>query len=295
MLRLFLVLVLIGTVSAPLRAADDAIVRFGLTAVVVRENLRFFDRFAVYLQSKINQPVEFVRTRSYQDMMDKLRAEELEFAWICGYPFVQKRDPEFLSLLVVPIFQGRPQYRSYIIVHRDSPFDSLEDLKDRVFSFSDPNSNSGYLYPRFALLQLGYSPERFFRQAFFTYNHAETIEAVAERVADGGAVESYVWELLSRDRPEMTQKTRVVGRSPLFGFPPIVAHAAVPSALRARMTATLTDMPRDVEGHRLLSDLALDGFGEFPATLFEDIGVMARRLGRIRWAGGKVGAIGGGG
>jgi phosphonate transport system substrate-binding protein len=295
MLRLLLVLVLIGTITVPVRATDDPVVHFGLTAVVVRENLRFFDRLAAYLQSKIDRPVEFVRTRSYQDMMDRLRAEELQFAWICGYPFVQKREPEFLSLLVVPIFQGRPQYRSYIIVHRDSRFDSLEDLKDRVFSFSDPNSNSGYLYPRFALLQRGYSPERFFRQTFFTYNHAETVEAVAERVADGGAVESYIWELLSRDRPEMTEKTRVVGRSPLFGFPPIVAHAAVPSALRARMAAALTDMPGDIEGRRLLSDLALDGFGEFPATLFDDIGVMARRLGRTRWASGKVGAIGGGG
>ncbi|MBA1333584.1 ABC transporter substrate-binding protein, partial [Candidatus Endoriftia persephone str. Guaymas] len=43
----------------------------------------------------------------------------------------------------------------------------------------------------------GERPETFFRQTFFTFNHAETVQAVSEQVADGGAVDSYIWEYLA--------------------------------------------------------------------------------------------------
>jgi phosphonate transport system substrate-binding protein len=277
--RDFLTLVALAA-AWPARGHHSSEVRFGLTPVVLRENVRFFDRFADYIGQRINHPVRFVRTRSYQEVIEKLRAEELEFAWVCGYPLVQKRDPEFLELLSVPIFQGEPLYQSYIIVHKDSPFRTLDELKGQVFAYSDPNSNSGYLYPRFALTRRGYRPEQFFRLTFFTYNHAETVEAVAEQVAQGGAVESYIWTMIDRLRPELTAQTKVIERSPSFGFPPVVAHVGTDSRLRADMAAALTDMDSVPAGRALLEELGLDGFGEFPITLFDDIAAMAGQLGR---------------
>jgi len=277
--RDFLTLVL-AAIAGPARGAHGSEVRFGLTPVVLRENVRFFDRFADYLGPRIRHPVRFIRTRSYQEVMEKLRAEELDFAWICGYPLVQKRDPEFLHLLSVPIFEGEPRYQSYIIVHKDSPFRTLDELKGQVFAYSDPNSNSGYLYPRFALTQRGYRPEQFFRLTFFTYNHAETVEAVAEQVAHGGAVESYIWTMMSRLHPELATQTRIIERSPSFGFPPIVAHVGTSPRLSADMAEALADMGNFSDGRALLTELGLDGFGEFPLTLFDGIAAMARRLGR---------------
>ncbi len=293
-LRPLLAALLLVAVLGPARASHEPIVRFGLTAVVSAKNLRFFDRLGRYLDSKIKWPVEFVRTRSYQEVMERLRAEELEFAWICGYPFVQRREPEFISLLAVPIFRGAPRYRSYTIVHQDSRFRDLNALQDQVFAYSDPNSNSGYLYPRFALVERGYRPERFFRRTFFTYNHAETVQAVAERVADGGAVESYIWEMLSRAAPEMTARTRVIERSPSFAFPPIVSHVAVSPLLRERMRSALMGMGQDEEGRALLAELALDGFGEYPPALFDDIRAMARRVDEARRPGRGDGVPGAG-
>jgi phosphonate transport system substrate-binding protein len=284
--RDFLTLLLAASMG-PARAVHAPEVRFGLTAVVLRENIRFFDRFAKYLEPRIHHPVRFIRTRSYQEVMEKLRAEALDFAWICGYPLVQRRDPEFLELLSVPVFQGEPQYQSYIIVHKDSRFRALDELRDQVFAYSDPNSNSGYLYPRFVLTQRGYRPERFFRLSFFTYNHAETVQAVAERVADGGAVESYIWTMIKRLHPELTSQTKIIERSPSFGFPPIVARIGIPAFLNTDMGAALVGMDRDPDGRALLSDLGLDRFGKFPASLFNGIAAMAHRLGHTSWVAGK--------
>ncbi|MBC8337374.1 MAG: PhnD/SsuA/transferrin family substrate-binding protein [Rhodospirillales bacterium] len=257
------------------RAEIGPPIRFGLTSVVVQENLRFLDRWAEHLSAKIGRPVEFVRRRSYREITDLLESGGLEFAWICGYPFIQKRDPEFLTLLAVPVYRGEPLYHSFIIVHRDSPHSKLEDLRGGVFSFSDPESNSGFLYPQSVLAAQGETPESFFRQTFFTFNHAETIEAVAEQVADGGAVDSYIWEYLRTYRPELTEKTRVIMRSPKFGFPPLVSRLGVDASIVSRMKTALAEMESDPEGQKFLDGLKLDRFGDFSPSLFDNIRRMA--------------------
>lgn len=258
-------------------ATTNKPIQFGLTAVVVRENLRLLDEWARYLSDKMGQPVEFVQRRSYREVMDMLGSGDLEFAWICGFPFVQKRDPEFIGLLLVPVYQGKPLYRSYIIVHRDSPYLSMADLAGKIFAFSDPESNSGYLYPQSFLANRGERPETYFHKTFFTFNHAETVEAVAEQVADGGAVDSYIWEYLREFQPEVAEKTRVIQKSPTFGFPPLVARLGADRGMVERMKTVLMGMSNDPDGRVLLDALKLDGFGDFPPSLFDSIRGMATR------------------
>lgn len=280
LLRFLGLLLLVGAV-VPAQAGQTLptkTIRFGLTAVVAKENLRFLDRWAQYLSVKLERPVEFVRRRSYREVMDLLESGELEFAWICGYPFVQKRDPEFLELLAVPAYQGEPLYHSFIIVHRDSPYQTLDDLKGKVFAFSDPASNSGFLYPQSVLAARLETPESFFRQTFFTFSHAETIEAVAEQVADGGAVDSYIWEYMKAFRPEVAEQTRVIKRSPKFGFPPLVSRLGTEQAVVDRMRAVLIGMESDPQGQAFLEGLRIDGFEIHPPSLFDSIAAMADGL-----------------
>ncbi|HEY0837164.1 MAG TPA: phosphate/phosphite/phosphonate ABC transporter substrate-binding protein [Azospirillum sp.] len=260
-------------------AAPVRLVRFGLTPVVVQENLQFFDSWRRYLEGRIQSPLQFIQRRSYREIIQLLEAGEIDFAWICGYPFVRRRETDFLDLLAVPVYDGQPLYRSYVIVHRDSPAHGIADLEGRSFAFSDPDSNSGYLAPRGMLQRMGRAPEQYFRLTFFTYNHAETVEAVADRFADGGAVDSYVWEYLARTRPELTGQTRVIEWSEPYGFPPLVARRGSDPALVARMQEALLGMSGTPEGRRLLADLALDGFKEGSPALYDGIRSLAAWVG----------------
>ncbi len=178
-------LLLLLWISPVYAANPEPPIRFGLTAVVLTENLRFLDQWSHYLEQKMGRKVEFVLRKSYREVMDLLDSGGIEFAWICGYPYVQKREPESLKLLTVPVYRGAPRYHSYIIVHHNSPYKRFSDLKDKVFAFSDPDSNSGFLYTVALLAEKGEKPETFFRQTFFTFNHAETVQAVSDQVADG--------------------------------------------------------------------------------------------------------------
>jgi phosphonate transport system substrate-binding protein len=214
--------------------------------------------------------------------MDLLDSGGIEFAWICGFPYIQTRNPESIQLLSVPVYRGAPRYHSYIIVPRSSSTRHFSDLRGKIFAFSDPDSNSGFLYPLSLLGEKNESPESFFRQTFFTFNHAETVQAVSEQFADGGAVDSYIWEYLASSRPDITEKTRIIKKSPSFGFPPIVSRLGVNLNTVNLMKTTLENMDEDVDGKALLVQLKLDGFGYYPNSLFNGIRAIANKVQRLR-------------
>lgn len=266
-----IVLLSILLLSAPSANAGQEPVRFGLTAAVVRENLDLYARWAAYLGRKIGQPVEFVQRRSYREAIDLLQDKEVDFSWICSFPYVKYKDSNLFGLMVVPEFEGRPLYRSYIIVNKSDSAQTLRDLKDRVFAYEDPDSNTGYMVPRRMIANLGFDPDRFFRRTFFTYSHREQIEAVATNVADGAGVDSYVWRYLSKQEPQLTAKTKIVQRSETFGFPPLVYRLGIDDGLRVRMTNAFLSMNKDPQGRTLLSQLMLDRFIPGDPHLYDNV------------------------
>ncbi|MBI4984768.1 MAG: PhnD/SsuA/transferrin family substrate-binding protein [Rhodocyclales bacterium] len=254
-------------------------IRVGMTPAFLHDQHTLLADWRLYLQEKLGTPVEFVQRDSYRETMDLLHLGKLDFAWVCDYPYVYLGS--LVKLLAVPLNQGRPYYRSYLIVGADDFLrrSSMSDLKGAVFAFADPYSNTGYLAPRFRIRQLGGDPATFFRRTFFTWSHRKVIEAVAKGFAEAGAVDSFVWDTLNKLKPELTQGTRVIERSPEYGFPPFIAHRSVAAEDFARMQKVLLDMPKDPTGKHLLDRLNLDGFVVGDRRMYDSVADMMRVFG----------------
>lgn len=245
-----------------------------LTPVFLDDQLGFLQRLQTYLQQKLRRPVQFFQRGSYSEVLRLLHAGTVEFAWLCGYPYWSNRD--WLKLVAVPVYEGQPLYRSYLIRHSSHPsVTSLESLKGKVFAYSDPDSNSGFLYPEHRLRTMQLDSRQFFGRSFFTWSHRKVVEAVAVQLAHAGAVDGYVWDVLTQVHPEITDLTEVFERSPAFGFPPFVATNGVNEELLQTFRELLTQMAYDEEGQRLLQTLRLDGFTTAHPELFASIGKMA--------------------
>lgn len=260
------------------RAEDPApALRMGLTPVFLDNQVAFLNLWRKYLESRLQRPVQFVQRGSYRDVVALLMQGQLDFAWLCGYPFV--RNLRSMKLLAVPLYRGRPLYQSYLIVPAsDRVSTSLLDLRGKVFAYSDPDSNSGWLFPVYSLLSLRELPTTFFAKTFFTWGHRKVVDAVAVGLAQGGAVDGYVWDTLALLHPELTARTRIVERSPMFGFPPFVARASIGAADFAAMQQVLLRMGADREGKELLARLNIDGFETGTAALFDGVRAMSRRV-----------------
>lgn len=257
--RLLVAFLLIAAALLSVSVRADTPVRIGTTPVFLDEHVRFVGAWQAYLEQRLDRRVVFVRRGSYGEILELLEREDLDFAWICGYPYARYK-PRF-RLLAVPLYEAKPLYQSYLIVpSSDAETQSLIDLRGKVFAYSDPNSNSGWLVPQQELRTQGIDPARFFRKTFFTYAHRKVVEAVAVGLADGGAVDGYVWETLARQYPDLIGRTRVVTKSVEYGFPPFVARPSIPERDFRRMQRVLLQMNEDSAGRDILAQLNLDGF-----------------------------------
>ncbi|RZI40423.1 phosphate/phosphite/phosphonate ABC transporter substrate-binding protein [Herbaspirillum sp. HC18] len=255
--------------------AEPSPIRIGLTPVFLDDQTSFINAWRDYLEQRLHRKVIFVQRANYREVMDLIRSGKLDFAWVCGYPYV--RNKPFVSLLAIPVYKGKPTYRSYLIVPVDDrQTKSIVDLRDKVFAFSDPDSNSGYLVPVYDLAQVQENAVVFFGKTFFTWSHRKVVEAVAAGVAQAGAVDGYVWDMLARQHPDLTAQTRIVTTSPEYAFPPFVTGKSVAPEIVNSMRTVLMDMSQDVEGQTILRKLGLDGFVDGNDKMYGSIAKMMR-------------------
>jgi len=213
-----------------------------------------------YISIKLNRPVLMKQRKTYQETNELLGAGRLDAAIICSGAYVIARRQYGIELLAMPVINGTPTYRSYIIVQRDSPIQSIEELKGKSFAFTDPLSNTGYLFPFYYLISKGFRAESFFSKTLFTYSHDNSIEAVAEGVVDGAAVDHLIYDYMKTIEPRMISKTRVIHKSPPFGSPPIVVPRGIDPGLKNSLRGVFLNLDSDPRGKEILKGMGVDRF-----------------------------------
>lgn len=251
--------------------------RIGLTPTFLNERHALMADWQSYLESRLNRPVVFVLRDSYREAMELLRAHKLDAAWLCDCPHVTA-NPEF-RLLATPIFEGRPYYRAYLIVpEEDQATSNIQDLEGKVFAYTDPYSNVGYLSPRYDLWKLGRDPDHYFRRTFYAGSHRKAIKAVVVGVADGASVNSYIWETINKQAPALTGQTRVAARSREYGFPPMVVNRSLPAGTFGDLQRALIEMDKHAVGREVLTRMNLDGFRKPDARIYLPVREMVRTM-----------------
>ncbi len=244
------------TAERPLRVAVGAILSPQGTLDSYRE-------LAAYLSDTLDRPVEIVQRRTYAEINALIARNQVDLAFICTSAYLEGEADGSLALLAAPEIGGQSVYFSQLIVPADSPAQSMADLRGARFAFTDPMSLTGRVYPTHLVQQLGSTPEQFFSSISYTYSHDRAIQAVADGVVDGAAVDSLVLAYAQARAPELAAKLRVIHTSEPFGIPPVVVPSGLEPAETARLQTILLTMEQTPAGRLVLAHL---GVGRFVRT-----------------------------
>ena len=256
----------------PASKLDVLPLRVAVASVVSpKGTVQSYEFLLAYLEKQFNRPVELIQRRTYMETNDLIAAGKVDLAFVCTSAYVVGHDSFEMELLAAPQVNGKTVYHSFLIVPYDSSAKSMVDLKNEVFAFTDPISLSGRKYPTYLVQQLGYNPENFFAQTFFTYNHDEAIRAVANKVADGASVDSLVYEFAIARDPSLAQKVRVIHRSPPFGIPPVVVSPKLDENLKRELQKVLLNMGDNPEGTKALEAIGVEKFTTIDDHAYDDI------------------------
>lgn len=242
-----------GYEAVPLRVAVAAVIS-------PKGTVESYSPFLSYLKEKLNRPIELVQRRTYLEVNDLIEHGEVDIAFVCTSAYIQGHDLFGMELLVAPQVGGKTTYNSYLIVPTSSNAQSMNDLHGKVFAFTDPISLSGRVYPTYLLRQLGFTPEEFFSRTIYTYSHDEAIRAVASGVADGAAVDSLVYDYAVARDPLLSEKVKIIHRSPDFGIPPVVVSPFTRPQVKAEVQSLLLKMADDPAAHGALVSIGVERF-----------------------------------
>lgn len=259
------------------------LLRVAVAAVISpKETLKSYDALLDYVGKRLGRPVELIQRQTYAEINDLVRSAHVDLAFVCSGAYIEGERDFGMELLVAPEVRGKAVYYSYVIVPLDSEARSIADLRGKTFAFSDPLSNSGRLAPAYALLEMGETPDSFFKRYVFTYSHDKSIKAVAEKLVDAAAVDSLVYDFTIARSPAYSGKTRVIGQLGPFGAPPVVVNPGVSAALKAELRSLFTELHRDPAGQGILRDLMIDRFVVPEGRAYDSMREMAAK---VRWRG----------
>jgi phosphonate transport system substrate-binding protein len=277
-----------GTPDSGVQSSKESAIRIAMSAAFVSEaGIGVYDDISRYLAKKLNREVEFVSGFSYTTINSMMDSGMADLGFICGLPYVMARDKPSpkVDLLLAPVMRdskygGRPIYYSYVIVHKDSPYQSFSDLRESRFVYNDEISNSGYNMPRAHLIELG-ETRGFFKDTIRSGSHEESIRMVALGKSDVSAVDSLVYDYDQKNNPEFTQQTRILKILGPAGIPPIVISSKTPKPLRDKIRSILLEMNKDPFGKAILNKALLKAFVPVEDNNYNGIREMDRRARKV--------------
>ena len=179
--------------------------------------------------------------------------------FMCGLPYsLAAPQPE---MLVAPVpspagYDGRACYWTDVVVHADSPFQSIEQTFGHRLALTTPESQSGYAALLHALMPYATATPLYSEIIEPRFTPMGALMSVIERKAEVAPLDSYAFALLSKHAPELTRQVRTIMRTEATAAPLLVASRPMPAAVAEAFLAA-RDKPAAAA---LMDQLLLDRF-----------------------------------
>jgi phosphonate transport system substrate-binding protein len=281
MLRRFVLPLLALVVTAVVARADEKPLTFGLQRTVSDEKATAqATMLEGYLSEALKRPVKARSFSTYDMLAEALAKGDIDIAWINPIPYVRATQVEPGIQPVAKVIRNGATYTSVFFVKAESSAKTLADLKGMRVAWSDPDSASGYLYPKAMIIKSGAVPDSFFSKQSFVGPTKQVCQAVLSGDADVGAT----FETGSENkelRPDGCLTS--LGADVKGKLRAVVASDPIPNevvAVRKDFDATLTEtlgsvfgqMSTTEAGKKLLSDVFnAEGFGAALETDFNTV------------------------
>ncbi len=113
------------------------------------------DKLGKLMSEKLNRPVKASQYPDYNAVVEALGAGKIQMAYLGPLTYVIANEKYGAKAIMAIEVGGKPYYYSYLITHKDSPYNSFDDVvknADKIqLAFGDINSTSGSLVPGMAL------------------------------------------------------------------------------------------------------------------------------------------------
>lgn len=241
-----------------------------------------YDTYA-YIADYVGEQIGRPTTLSVGQSFDQIARGQIDIAFMCGLPYATLSETSAcpFQLLAAPILHGeryqhRPIYFSDVIVRKESPYTSFDDLGGCAWALNQRASHSGWNVVVYSLLESGKTPD-FFGQLIETGSHLNSISYVLNGQADATAIDSQVLDVFLAQNPPAAAALRVLAMLGPSSIPPVVIARSVDQSLRRDVQAVFLTMHEDPQAASALRSGAIERFVTVKDEDYDDIREMRDR------------------
>jgi len=144
---------------------SSGIIRIGSISKVVKDEVSDFQPLADYLAQHLTDHDighgKVVVKQSLSEMAEAISKGEIDLYVDSPLPILLLNKRTGIKPLLRRWKKGRESYHTVFFVHKDSPIQTLQDLKGHLVAFDDPYSTTGYLLPKATMIQAGLTLQNF--------------------------------------------------------------------------------------------------------------------------------------
>lgn len=222
-------------------------INFGIIATESSQNLKQdWQPLLEDMQKRLGVKVNAFFAPDYAGIIEGMRFNKVHVAWMGGKSGMEAVDRASGEVFAQVIFADNTLgYYSYLSVHKDSPYQTLDDVlkagKSLNFGIGDPNSTSGFLVPSYYIFAVNNIDSKTAFKTIRNANHETNIMAVANKQVDAAVHSSDVLERIHQRSPEVAARTRQIWKSPLIASDPLVWRKDMDPELKQRIKAFLVE------------------------------------------------------
>ena len=192
------------------------------------------------MEQKTGLKVTSYYAPDYAGVIEAMRFNKIQVAWYgnkAAMEAVDRANGEVFAQVMYA--DGTYGYHGLLITHKDSPYQSLDDVfknaKGINFGIGDPNSTSGFLVPTYYLFAQNNVDHRTAFKSVRNASHGANIQATLARQVDVATNNTEDMGKLESAKPELFAQLRVLWKSPLIPSDPFVWRKDLDPAVKAKI------------------------------------------------------------
>ncbi|SDX31218.1 phosphonate transport system substrate-binding protein [Pseudomonas syringae] len=246
--------------------AEEKVINFGIMSTESSQNLKsIWQPFLDDMSKKTGLKVNATFASDYAGLIQGMRFNKVDVAWVGNKAAIEAVDRSNGEVFAqTAAADGAPGYWSLLIVRKDSPINSVEDMlknaKNLTFGNGDPNSTSGYLVPGYYVFAKNHVDASTAFKRTLNSSHEVNALSVAKGQLDVATFNTESWDRLAVTQPDKVKELKVIWKSPLIPSDPMVWNKALSGENKARIREFFASYGNTDEEKTVLKNMQLGKF-----------------------------------
>lgn len=262
---------------APAHAAQPQVKSLTVAIIPHRSNLGNEQAYAPLfkeLEKDLGVRFEWIGSKSYDDVIRHVTTGQADIGYVGPFAYVDAQDNHGVRLILRTLSKKKVEfYHSMIITRHDSGINSLQELKGKSISFTDPKSTSGFLFPMARLKKEGLQMDDF-SEVRYLKRHANSLLAVHKGHVDVGAT-----SFTAIDKVDINfDEVKVLWKSEPIYRGPWIAKKNMPDELFEKIQKAMLKASNSRRTEEIFKGLTTKGFVEGKDSDYDNVREVVRLM-----------------